>query len=298
MGLPAICGILVPFLLFKVYECCRQKRKSSSEQVDNDLAWIIFIYTLIHSFSPHKEFRFLLPILPLVCVLAGRNLQTICQKIPKMKWYLVLSLIIFNYPHLYFLSKIHQHGPIGINREILKIVSLMDSNEHNLTIHYLMGCHSTPLYSHLHTDNVKFQAWTLDCSPTCRDPNNNLVCESEQFTLDPLSFIQQTYYHLTACDNSVVQECTVTNNSPESIKPIPDFVAIFQTDAFKIYEILSDMKFEQVAKVRHAIKKMNCSSDSSQNTETDDLLIDINQMISIRIEFESILLFQRKHIIL
>jgi len=213
-----------------------------------------------------------------------------------MKWYLVFIFIIFNYPHLYFLSKIHQHGPIAINREILSIVQQMDSNQQKLTVHYLMGCHSTPLYSHLHTEYVKFEAWTLDCSPTCRDPQNNLICESEQFTSDPVNFIRQTYYHLpAACENLDVQDCTIASNALGSLKSIPDFIAIFQTDAFKINEILSDMEFEQVSKVRHAIKNLEISNDSPKHKNIDEVVIDINNMFSIRIEFESILLFQRKN---
>jgi hypothetical protein len=89
----------------------------------------------------------------------------------------------------------------------------------SFSIHYLTGaCHSTPLLSQLHIpinslkskassssssitkqqqqqqqqQHVRFDTWSLDCSPDCRaDPN--AICEHERFDLDSVAFINEAY---------------------------------------------------------------------------------------------------------
>lgn len=36
----------------------------------------------------------------------------------------------------------------------------------DVVVHFLMPCHSTPFYSHLHFRDVNASLWSLDCSPT------------------------------------------------------------------------------------------------------------------------------------
>jgi hypothetical protein len=75
-----------------------------------------------------------------------------------------------------------------------KIVQLVEHEPQTYTIHYLMGCHSTPLLSHLHTPPVKFETWTLDCSPECRS-SPKIEYESDSFSKEPGTFVEKTYFH-------------------------------------------------------------------------------------------------------
>ena len=95
-GIPAICGIVLPFFLWeigvlisaalegvritKTSSSIRQKQRSHSSSYSRlVLLGIITLYIVLHSFSEHKEFRFLLPILPLVCILAGHSIDHLAQ---------------------------------------------------------------------------------------------------------------------------------------------------------------------------------------------------------------------------
>jgi hypothetical protein len=90
-----------------------------------------------------------------------------------------------------YLGLVHQRAPVEVNRHIVKLVK---REPQTYTIHYLMGCHSTPLMSHLHNPPIQFEPWTLDCNPSCRaDPKTE--CESERFARDPGQFMEDTYFH-------------------------------------------------------------------------------------------------------
>ena len=85
---------------------------------------------------------------------------------------------------------------------LAEIVRLVKHEPQDYTIHYLMGCHSTPLSSHLHTPNIKFETWTLDCSPQCRaDPKHD--CESDRFLKDPVKFVEDEYFHCTDFEDGI-----------------------------------------------------------------------------------------------
>jgi hypothetical protein len=90
-----------------------------------------------------------------------------------------------------YLGLLHQRAPIEVNR---RIVELVKHEPQTYSIHYLMGCHSTPLLSHLHSPPIRFEPWALDCSPSCRkDPKTE--CESDLFSRDPGKFMEDTYFH-------------------------------------------------------------------------------------------------------
>ncbi len=241
------------------------------------LITIILSYISFHSISSHKEFRFILPILPLVCILSsfpisryvnidnydeGKGLSSATRK-RKRKNIIIILFFLFNYPHLFFLGMIHQRAPISVNQAIANhIHKLNELNYSRYSIHYLMGCHSTPLYSHLHVPTLRsngrtsiksatiLDTWTLDCSPNCRKDSS---CESDEFYANPFHFIMKSYSNdninidyqrddLDECylnpnnDSDVMNDsCQVhtmndshTNNV--KMRSIPDFLAIFDNE--------------------------------------------------------------------
>ena len=136
-GIPAVTGVLFPLLLVDLF---------SSWSFPKRNLWIIcYCYVLGHSSSEHKEFRFLLPLLPLFCLLSGQRISQLGKK-GSGKMILILAGAI-NLGAVLYLGLVHQSGYISINR---KIVQLVKNEPQTYTIHYLMDCHSTPLMSHLH----------------------------------------------------------------------------------------------------------------------------------------------------
>lgn len=217
----------------------------------NILVLITLSYLFLHSFSGHKEFRFILPILPCACVLASHaisvfelkdsltennhaelennyNLRTESstplgrQKLRQLRHvhmgetffrsrrFLIGLSFFLNYSLLFYLCRFHQRASINVNEYISKNIqhdqtirksplsTPLRASPDLYHIHYLVGCHSTPLHSHLHirafdsTNQIRINAWTLDCSPECRsDPNT--ICESDDFLRSPLDFFNRAY---------------------------------------------------------------------------------------------------------
>jgi phosphatidylinositol glycan class B len=289
------------------------------------LITIITSYVLLHSFSSHKEFRFILPILPLVCILSScamqRSLtidykhktvdkmqkkdnlsnQSTCPSLLssssssskilfKRKMYLGLVFFLLNYPHLFYLAMVHQRSPISVNQSITKYIQkLNDMNNNELrgqqqeqkkqyqySVHYLMGCHSTPLYSHLHLPATFVDAWTLDCSPECR---NDSSCESNAFMSNPHQFMLQSYDkdHPSNDHGNHNGECTLENDNEicetydVAVRPwkdIPDFLTIFENDlSFDNVQnyLENEMGLFELSKFRHSIKGIRLIHTENMN---------------------------------
>ena len=262
-GIPAICGILLPFFLWDI--------STINSSLRSVLLGIISPYIALHSFSEHKEFRFLLPVLPLICILAGHALCRLVHLLHNATsnsghaaygTKLVFSiLILLNYPHLIYLSVIHQRGPIAVNEYLSSAINddalqVSQSNKiREYSVHYLTGCHSAPLYSHLHTPNVRVSAWHLDCSPDCRS-HQGRVCESDAFLNDPLGFVMSAYGH--SVDGDCIEEDTV--------KAQPSFLVVMEDDAVIIESVLTEkLKMSHVASIRHTIKFLSWHSRAPYN---------------------------------
>ena len=216
--------------------------------------------------------------LPLICIFAGHALCRLVRSVdnarsncgnaangsrenkatPKL---LIMLLILLNYPHLIYLSLIHQRGPIAVNEYLSTAISeealkVSQSNEiREYSIHYLTGCHSAPLYSHLHIPNVRVSAWHLDCSPDCRS-HPGKVCESDAFLKDPLGFVTSVYDH--AVDGDRMEDDTV--------KLPPSFLIVMHDDAVVIESVLIEkMKMSHVASIRHTIKLLSWHDKAPRN---------------------------------
>ncbi|EED91619.1 dolichyl-phosphate-mannose-glycolipid alpha-mannosyltransferase [Thalassiosira pseudonana CCMP1335] len=271
-GLPAICGAMLPFFILEVMHRDYTNPNTSGRMI---LLWIIVPYTLLHSLSAHKEFRFLLPILPLICILVGHAIFQLTNdtdadvdgnntsKEPDSTksvpiHLVVVGMILLNVPHLIYLSVIHQRGPIALNQLLASVINEVsrDKTDGLYSVHYLMGCHSAPVYSHLHIPNISVSAWHLDCSPECRS-DSEAVCECDAFSADPLSFIKTVYVgrrDINVCIGDDLSSCSGGLGTTET----PTFVALMQDDASKIDNQLSSvLGMSHIASIRHTVKYLS-----------------------------------------
>lgn len=249
-GIPAIAGLLLPILLYDLSH-------SAQWSTGRTRLWLICgVYSVAHSFSSHKEFRFLLPILPLFCILSGERLGSLTKSISHGR-VLLVGWLLANLVAVCYLGLIHQRAPIEVNRSILQLTS---QEPRTYTIHYLMGCHSTPVLSHLHQPPARYLPWTLDCSPKCRaDPE--VTCESELFARDPLRFLDETYF---GCDDDDEEEETCSNKS----KINPDFLVIEADKLDKTRERLTTMGMNEVGRYTHGLSGVSFDSEFVQNDPT------------------------------
>ncbi|GAB6022258.1 hypothetical protein CHUAL_006389 [Chamberlinius hualienensis] len=179
-GFPAIMAThLLPFCL----SLDSRHRKSLPAAL---ILWQISIYSLI----PHKEFRFLMPLLPLAFSMTGKYLASIEHG--KSFWnarnFFIISLIV-NVNLSVFFGLFWGRGPLEAIEQVAKRVE----NDSNIrSVMFLTPCHSMPLYSHLHLNvSVRF----LTCEPNF-EKMANYVDEADLFYANQSLFMENHFKDL------------------------------------------------------------------------------------------------------
>ena len=296
-GIPAITGLWLPFVVFDLGTLVLRNGNycDTNRHARRNLWIIIGTYTLAHSQAGHKEFRFLLPILPLFCLLAGQHLRTFVRRLCNRKqspasdvskvsntfpW--LAAFAVPNLIALVYLGLFHQSAPISVNHSIASLVANAreappQKDNSSYSVHYLTGaCHSTPLHSHLHVPgNVHFHTWSLDCSPDCRS-NPSMICESEQFVQDPVAFVDAAYFHNSNCSEEEAKDdlehaCAASGQQ----RPSPDFLVTYDNYAKKLGPQLSSLGLQEVGRYFHGINGLRISTmfqtgDGYSSTEEVD----------------------------
>ena len=140
---------------------------------------LILLNIALLSPEPHKEFTFLLPMLPLCHILTARGISIFYNEDAEKIFTtfvknLLLVLPLLQIPMSFYFGFIHQRGVIRVTDYLYGHISTEDR------VLFLMPCHSTPLYSHIHKNaTLHF----LECS----QPNYEAVDKSDVFYQNVLS---------------------------------------------------------------------------------------------------------------
>ena len=286
-GLPAITGLLLPLVVLSLLQVSRTKSNHSYS------IWIIIgSYILLHSYSAHKEFRFLLPILPLLCIQAASVIspplqplqrQSPPQPLQQLQQCGSVIYMIVNFGAFLYLGWIHQAGPIALQRGLMQhisrsVIPSSSTLHRTITVHYWMSCHSTPLYSHLHTSmsststSIQMTAWYLDCSPACRIRGD---CESDAFQSDPQGFIRNHYNALVVAEAVVSteeQSCSI-ETSPTGITATPEYIAISSNHVTVLQEELERRNMVEVGRYPHTIQSVEMTSGCNVHITFEDFVL-------------------------
>lgn len=184
-GLPVLLGLNYITFLAAIPQIIKHPKRFHREAVMLVvIAWTVGIY----SFLSHKEFRFLLPLLPMFIYISASDIYY--ERIPFIqllrKIFLPLLIITNVVPGLYF-SLIHQRGSLDIMNNLQTDLSRENCTSANVL--FLTPCHATPLYSHLHVDvPIRF----LTCEPNLKN-SNDYIDEMDQFFENPMLWIKNNY---------------------------------------------------------------------------------------------------------
>ncbi|KAI9330015.1 Alg9-like mannosyltransferase family-domain-containing protein [Zopfochytrium polystomum] len=143
----------------------------------------------VYSALPHKEFRFVMPLLPVVCVEAGRALHAwrvdaAERRRPRFFWTAIGFTVLLNALAGLYLGLVHQRGVTDVMHWL--------RNERSLGgVLFLMPCHSTPLYSYLHR-NVPTRYITCH-PPLSHSLATPYLDESDIFYKDPRKFFESYF---------------------------------------------------------------------------------------------------------
>ncbi|XP_076239805.1 phosphatidylinositol glycan anchor biosynthesis class B [Calliopsis andreniformis] len=204
-GLPVLLGLYYPVFLL----CCWQIIKYSANFHRQAILLIVIAWTLcIYSLLSHKEFRFLLPLLPMIiyiCTSCTFRLNIKHTKIAR-KICIIFIIITNLIPAIYF-CMIHQRGSLDVTKILQKELVYSDNATSLL---FLTPCHAIPLYSHLH---VNVPTRILTCEPNLNN-SANYVDEAEIFFANPVEWLTQNYDNNTALPSHII----TFNNTAAKIK--------------------------------------------------------------------------------
>ncbi|XP_013111842.1 GPI mannosyltransferase 3 isoform X2 [Stomoxys calcitrans] len=164
VGLPTVLGInFLPFL-FGTIETIR---KHESYPVRKYLLVTIVLALAVLSAVEHKEFRFVTVLMPLCFYIATDTLTRWSYKASSLVlWIVAILIVVGNAIPAWYLSTVHQRGPIDVMAKLGDIaVEYRSSENRPVNILFLMPCHSTPYYSHIH-QNVSMRF--LTCEPNLK----------------------------------------------------------------------------------------------------------------------------------
>ncbi|XP_076889169.1 mannosyltransferase APTG1-like [Bidens hawaiensis] len=167
--------------------------QSKNWKLSGLILWVLGLYSILG----HKEFRFVLPVLPIALSFSGyslamlnpqyssnKNIKKPTRTRTKATWKIhaaVIFLVVTNLPMAIYMSMVHQRGTEDVMNYLAK-----EAREGKVkSILFLTPCHATPYYSTLH-QNLPMRF--LDCSPS---EVKGTLDESDRFMMDPSGFITE-----------------------------------------------------------------------------------------------------------
>jgi len=231
-GLPLLLTTALPFALMGLWSALRGRAFIGSHHNGRDSlparvqafsfgsTVVMMVCTL--SLISHKEVRFIYPLLPIMHVLAGREVLRVFGRRFPIRKTILFCLLAVNLVLAIYSSLVHQRGVIDVldylRQEYQEILPTIDSRiQSNVTVGFLMPCHSTPWRSHLVWPNI--DAWALTCEPPLDVPMTERAAyldEADQFYKDPKAWLTE---HMAPLRGSNV-------NSEQ--RPWPEFVVFFE----------------------------------------------------------------------
>ncbi|XP_015883938.3 mannosyltransferase APTG1 [Ziziphus jujuba] len=225
--------MLLTFLPFSIAGIMQSRQW----KISGLIAWVLGLYSVLG----HKEFRFVLPVLPITLMFSGYSLATmsmsyspngrmkgssnIHKKCPPKMQLALLFLLATNIPMAMYMSLVHQRGTEDVMNHLSKEVL----NGKVRSIIFLMPCHATPYYSTLHR-NIPMHF--LDCTP-CED--KGIPDESDRFMMDPVGFVSE--YAKTWS--------------------LPSHIVLFESEEKLLRDFLISHSFREVKRFFHAHFKVD-----------------------------------------
>ncbi|XP_070762231.1 GPI mannosyltransferase 3 isoform X2 [Enoplosus armatus] len=156
------------------------------------VVWTLVVYSLL----PHKEFRFIYPVLPFCMVFCGISLANLKE----WRRAAAFALLVSNLAAALYTGLIHQRGTLDVMSRLQTLCDVSGiSTPLQPDVLILMPCHSTPFYSHVHCPmKMRF----LECPPDLGE--EGYVDEAGRFYDDPLHWLRTSFPYKSSLPTHLV----------------------------------------------------------------------------------------------
>ncbi|KAJ2843022.1 glycosylphosphatidylinositol anchor biosynthesis, partial [Coemansia erecta] len=262
VSMPILFTSMLPFVLHGIYTCFRTKHVTLEPAIVAALASFLF------SLVGHMEYRFLYPLLPIGFTYAAISIHSLVGPLHtnsaikkpttrvKSIWTkrnIIVYLSLTNVPATLYLNLVHQRGVV----DALKYLRNQAISNNVSQIGFLMPCHSTPFYSHLHKT---IPMWFLSCEPPLdRAHLNTHYWEADDFEQNPVDFLHKIFVaqDLQSTDETlnaggVLDYRGFSSNSnapvPGQPRPWPSHLVLYNIMAERIGHVLVDRGYAECAR--------------------------------------------------
>lgn len=167
------------------------------ELVPQCLAITIVFVVVTLSLISHKEVRFVYPLLPMLHVIAAPSLASYSQRFSLSRFpqrsLIICFLVGLNIVLGIYATTYHQRGVIDVmtflRQQQESRISVPQEHMVNITVGFLMPCHSTPWRSHLIHRGIS--GWALTCEPPIDRSLSGYVDEADRFYTDPTQYVRE-----------------------------------------------------------------------------------------------------------
>ncbi|KAM5465552.1 glycosylphosphatidylinositol anchor biosynthesis [Microsporum audouinii] len=237
-GYPLLLITALPFALIGMFQslamdpgAASSSSNSLSAAVRRQLAIACIAMPAVLSLVPHKEVRFIYPLLPCLHILAAAPVsQFFTPSISSAsgsytpRRLLLVFLVLVNVTIAIYASIIHASGVINILGYLREQQDTHYQYEpaKGLTAGFLMPCHSTPWRSHLVSPHIR--AWALGCEPPVNlspEEKAAYVDEADLFYNNPSDFLSQRM----SSTGMLSKHFTSTSTTPKH--EWPDYLIFF-----------------------------------------------------------------------
>lgn len=132
----------------------------------SDYKGLLLCYLLVFTAIPHKEFRFIYPMMPVLLTYSASGLLQLSSRISKRRVKQIAGITLALSAILsYYFTQYHEVGELQIPTLIRDKIIVSELQDRPISVGFLTPCHSTPFQSHLHLPESQAEIWFLTCEP-------------------------------------------------------------------------------------------------------------------------------------
>ena len=255
-GLPLLLTAALPFAAIGLYSSLRGANVSlTSQSIVRERTASILAVTVIATVAAlsvisHKEMRFIYPLLPILHVLAARPLASIFATRSAARLSLLVIGVGINAFIAFYVSFVHQRGVVDVmhylrhRQEAWRETS--GAGITNVSVGFLMPCHSTPWRSHLVYSEI--ESWALTCEPPIHvplDARESYLDEADVFYANPARWLDENMQDRSSISVTSDPIGTATSGTNDAKRSWPHYLVAFEQLQPTMLQVLEGSRYKE-----------------------------------------------------